>query len=299
MNKQSFKRCIWLIDTIYQAEKEGITYEKICQKWRESELSRGRGYPLRTFHNHRQEIREVFSVNIKCRKSTNSYYIAEGHRSGGIMKKMLELIAINQMFDDYAGLEGRLALELRSGGESYVSQIMRAIKDQRRISIDYQPFWSEKIMTYSAVEPYAIKEFGGCLYLICKRVGANYEMVDLKHVLSITILEEAMEVPEETVVQTLLVENYGSKIEDIATEQITIKVDADLACKLRVNPIHPSQQELERKKGYSIFFYYLKPTADFCKEIFSFGPTMEVMNPESLRAQLVQYAKQVIRKNSI
>lgn len=298
MNQQSFKRYIWLIDTVYQSDKEGITFDKIDQKWQECELSRGRKYPLRTFHNHRKEIKDVFNVNIRCRKSTNSYYIAEGSRTSGIMKKMLELVTINQLCDGRNGLEGRLVLELRPGGECYLSKIMMAIQQHRMLSIEYQPYWTEKLLTYERFAPYAVKEVCGSWYLVGKRANYGYEMVDLKQVLSMTTLADLYEDPTQEVLNSVLIENYGTKIEDIATEQITLKVDAALACRLRTNPLHESQQEIERKKNYSIFFFYLKPTMDFCRDILSFGSAMEVMNPTSLRSSIMQEARHVVKKNS-
>lgn len=298
MNQQSFKRYIWLIDTVYQSGKEGITFEKVCQKWQESELSKGKNYPLRTFHNHRKEVKDVFNVNIRCRKSTNSYYIAEGSRTSGIMKKMLELVTINQLCDGRNGLEDRMVLELRPGGECYLSKIMLAIQQRRMLSVEYQPYWTDKLLTYERFAPYAVKEVRGSWYLVGKRANYGYEMVDLKQVLSMTTLEEGFGEPTQEDLNAVLIENYGTRIENIATEQITLKVDAALACRLRKNPLHESQREIERKKNYSIFFFYLKPTMDFCRDILSFGSAMEVMNPTSLRSSIMQEARHVAKKNA-
>ena len=68
MKESSFQKHLWLIDTIYQTGETGITYEEINRKWQETTQSKGKNYPLRTFHNHRKEIREVFNIAVLCKK---------------------------------------------------------------------------------------------------------------------------------------------------------------------------------------------------------------------------------------
>ena len=60
MNRPSFNRNLWMLNTIHQAGTEGLTFEEICQKWQSSGLSKGKNYPLRSFHNHRKEILDTF-----------------------------------------------------------------------------------------------------------------------------------------------------------------------------------------------------------------------------------------------
>ena len=59
-----FGRYVWLIDTIRRHKR--ITYEEINNLWINSGLSYGEGdeLPLRTFHNHRKAIKDIFDVYI-------------------------------------------------------------------------------------------------------------------------------------------------------------------------------------------------------------------------------------------
>ena len=74
MAKQQFNRLIWLVDTIYRSGR--ITFSEINRRWRTGDAMRT-DIPLRTFHNHRQAIEEMFDINIECDKRTNTYYIAD------------------------------------------------------------------------------------------------------------------------------------------------------------------------------------------------------------------------------
>ncbi len=60
-----FKRYIWLLDVIYNAKK--ISFEDINRKWQNASLNYScEELPLRTFHNHRLAISEMFDIDITC-----------------------------------------------------------------------------------------------------------------------------------------------------------------------------------------------------------------------------------------
>jgi len=298
MNQTSFKRYIWLIDTVYQADKEGITFENICSKWKETELSKGKSYPLRTFHNHRKEIKDVFNVAILCRKSTNSYYISDLTRTDNILKKLLELVAVNQIVDERPEVRDNLVLELHPGGECFLSKAMNAISTKHVLKLEYKPYWSDKVLHYKMFAPYALKEYRGCWYLIGQREASPCEMIDLKNVTGMTTLDVTFVMPSKEDVSSLVNDNFGSVMEVIETEEVMIKVGARFATYLRSNPIHSTQKEIERKRGYSVFYFYLKPNLDFRREILSFGTSVEVLAPQHLRSELAQEAKTISKKNS-
>lgn len=298
MNQAAFNRYIWLIDTIYKAEKEGITYENIVQKWNESNLSNGRPYPVRTFHNHRKEIKSVFNIDIKCKKSSNSYYIANTDGANNNTQKLLELMAVNRLLDGSPELAVHLSAELRPGGECYLAKLMQAIAQKNLLKLEYKPYWSEKLLKYPFFAPYAIKEFKGSWYLLGQRSANTIELVDLKKVTSVSTLSDTFIMPQNEEILKLLNEHYGTVIEDVETEEIMIKAGAQIAAFLRNCPLHSSQRELERKRGYAVFYYYLKPNSDFRRDLLSFGTGVEVLAPQHLRGEFSQEAKTMAKKNS-
>jgi len=79
-NKEStstlFNRYVWLVETILRAGR--ITFEEINEKWTRSRLNySGDDIPLRTFHNHRNAIEEMFDINIECDKRGGYLYYIE------------------------------------------------------------------------------------------------------------------------------------------------------------------------------------------------------------------------------
>lgn len=297
MKDTAFQKHLWLIGTVYQAGEKGITYEEINQKWKENMESQGKYYPLRTFHNHRKEIREVFNISISCNKSTNSYYIDQTKKENNLLRKILELITIQQLVKNKNLTANNLFIEKRGEGEYALPRLMMAIEKGQYVRIEYQPYWSEKILKYTQFAPYAVKEFKHQWYLLGKRGDLPLEFIDLKQVVSISILGNTFTPPHKSEYAAILAENYGGKIEAIPTEEITLKVDAPMAGYLRSNPLDASQQIIEQKRNYSIFYFYVKPTEEFKRNVLSFGAAVEVLSPESFKAEIYKEAKKIERKN--
>ena len=87
-------------------------------------------------------------------------------------------------------------------------------------------------------------------------------------------------------VEKMFAGTYGIIVEDIPIESVRLKVDAYQANYLRSLPLHPSQHELKRTDEYAIFSLRVRPTYDFRQKLLSFGSTIEVLQPESLREEM-------------
>ena len=69
MISKTYLRYIWLLDTISKAIFP-LTFEEIVNVWNQSPYDYMGGLPIRTFHEHRKGIEEMFGVVIACYKST-------------------------------------------------------------------------------------------------------------------------------------------------------------------------------------------------------------------------------------
>ena len=114
MAKNLFTRYIWLINTIYRAGK--ISLEEINEKWLLSGMSEGETIPIRTFHNHRKAIEDIFDINIECeRRNGYCYYIenVEDIEKNDIKKWLLNTFAVNNIINENHLLKKRILLTLR------------------------------------------------------------------------------------------------------------------------------------------------------------------------------------------
>lgn len=75
MISKTYLRYIWLLDTI-SCSRIPLTYDHIVRIWEGSPYAYMGGLPIRTFHEHRKSIEEMFGVIIECDKSKGyTYYI--------------------------------------------------------------------------------------------------------------------------------------------------------------------------------------------------------------------------------
>lgn len=298
MNKTSFNRSIWLLNTIYQSGTEGITFEEICSQWAKSGMSHGKDYPLRSFHNHRKEIEKTFNVPILCKKSTNSYYIRPNSQRTQLVSKLLGLISLSQVLENDNKTLPFISVNVQAGGEGFITVITNAIQEKRLIKVDFFPIKDLKSVTYDSFQPMGIKNYKGCWYLLGADSNQEFHLLNLQQVASISLLEETFEPVENATLRELLVENYGSRLEKIPTLEITFKAPSLLADQLLRNPIHVSQRQIEKKNSYSIFYLNVKPTLDFIRDWMTLGASVEILTPEILKDAIVVEAKKISRKNS-
>ena len=67
MISKTFNRYIWLLNTLLQHKQ--LSYEEINALWKECRLGNGSQLPLRTFHQHKNAVEELFGIEIKCNPS--------------------------------------------------------------------------------------------------------------------------------------------------------------------------------------------------------------------------------------
>ena len=171
MAKDMFRRYIWLVDTIYRAGK--ITFEEISDKWQRSPLCDGKELPLRTFHNHRAAIEDMFDINILCDKRDGyKYYIenADDIEKGGVRSWLLNTFAVNNLINESHHIKHRILFESIPSGQNYLAPLIEAMRDGVTAEITYRNFWKEKEATFE-VEPYCVKVFRQRWYLVARNIG--------------------------------------------------------------------------------------------------------------------------------
>lgn len=289
MTKDLFDKYIWLVDTIYRAGK--ITFEEINERWLRSRLSEGEDIPLRTFHNWRIAIEQVFDININCnRKGGYYYYIenADDMQKGGIRNWLLNTFAVNNLINESHHLKRRILFEEVPSGRKYLTPVIEAMRDGLEIELYYQSYWYEEPSTYT-LQPYCIKVFKQRWYVIgfCKERN-NIRTFSLDRIQQLTTLDMKFVYPKDFDPEAYFADYFGIMIENKKLETIRIKVYGMHVQYIRALPLHRSQCEIETTVDYSIFEYRMKPTLDFRQELLSRGADVEVLAPLTFREEMIQ-----------
>lgn len=298
MAKDLFNRYIWLVDTIYRAD--GITFEEINEKWLRNSMSEGLDLPLKTFHNHRKAIEDMFDINIVCDKRGGyKYYIenADDMEKGGVRTWLLNTFAVNNLINESHHLKRRIVFEQIPSGQNFLTPVIEAMRDGMSIEIKYKSFWRQDEYT-TEVEPYFVKVFKQRWYLIARnKIKDAIRIYALDRIRALSQTGNAFVMPKDFSPEEYFYNSFGIISQDNCPPEIVeLKVYGTQKEYFRTLPLHHSQEEVENADGYSIFRYYLSPTYDFIQEILSHGCEVEVLSPQHLRDEVRSHAATIVSR---
>ncbi|MGM9817575.1 MAG: WYL domain-containing protein [Paludibacteraceae bacterium] len=283
-----FQRLIWLVDTIYSAGH--ITREEIDRRWAHSPYNdtNATEYGERNFHRHRDTIYELFGIEITCNRTTKEYALASlgDFNQGGVRAWLIDTFAINNMVNLAGDMQNRILFERIPEGSRYLSNIVSAMKEGRRLKVTYQRFDCAESHSF-LLSPYCLKVFNRRWYLVGKPENHPEETIPrvyaLDRVKELTIADSSFRMPKDFVAAAFFNGYFGIDRSIVTPEHIQIKVSAPAANYIRTLPIHDSQCESERNELFSVFDYDVAPTYDFIQELRKHGAHLEILEPKHLR----------------
>ena len=284
-----FRQYSWLAETIYRSG--GITFRELNERWVRSPLSGGMPMIRQTFNRHRRVIRDAFGISIECNKSTNTYYIdTEGGLKGnGFRNWMLETLSVGTMLVDSASLKDRLLMEHIPAGQDHFRTIVRAMKEGHKLQMTYRKFGQAEPYTI-VVEPFAIKVFRQRWYLLAKDYKRETPSIyALDRMEALTETDQHFDLPEGFSAREFFDDCYGvMRNPKHRAQRIVVRAYDRFAHYLRTLPLHHSQTEVSTTAEYTDFEFRLAPTFDFKQELLAQGKDVEVLEPASLRKEMME-----------
>lgn len=301
MGKNLLNKYIWLVETIYNANR--ITYEEITQKWRNNEMSEGLELPQRTFHKWRNAVEEMFGLVIDCeRKGGYHYYIANAEelKEGNIRNWLINTFSISNLLIDNLHLKERILLEEIPSGQKFLAQIIDAMKTNKTINMTYHSYWRDKSSNFD-IEPYCMKLFRQRWYVLGRSVyQGEMRIYALDRIQELFVLDKKFELLTTFDANDFFSEYFGINIgENIDAEIVKLKVASYQANYIRAVPLHHSQKEVERNEDFSIFEFWLRPTSDLIREILWHGEGIEVLAPTEFRNEVASKIGEISGKYNV
>lgn len=290
-----FKEYIWLVNTIYHAK--AITLADINEKWMQTDMSEGTPMSRTTFYRHKSAIEDIFGIYIECdKKKGNKYYIGNDYvlREDSIQNWMLSTLSVNNVVSECKSLHNRILLEnIPSGGEM-LKQVIKAMKESRQLSITYHRYSAPNSNNYT-IEPYCMKLFRQRWYLLGKLSNGYLSTFSLDRIEEVKLLDTKYKVPDDFDGAEYFHDSYGMLTDDnMAVERIVLRAYGYEPYYLRDLPLHHSQREIETTEEYTDFELQLKPTSDFKAKLLSRGQWVEVLEPQSLADEIIEWHKNAI-----
>ena len=293
------KKYIWLVGTLMRSGEKGLTMEQIGDRWdADDEMHDNGAFARRSFHRHRKEIEELFGIEIESYGNGREfrYRIADSGKNDYFRQWMLNSIAVNQIVADSHEVAQYIAIE--KSHTDPLPDILQAMKEMRMMEFDYGAYWRDHVKRYADFRPHALKMFERRWYVVGKYAAdMPYRIFALDRISNLEIQKEAYTRDPDFDVEELFKDSYGIILgDDLEVESVWIKVDAFQANYLRSLPLHRSQIELRRNEEYSLFAVRVRPTLDFRQRLLSLGSTVEVLKPESLRAEMKEEIAAMLSK---
>jgi hypothetical protein len=291
MISKTYYRYIWLLDTLLTSDP--LPYEDICMLWEDCPAFDG-PLPLRTFHEHRKGIKEMFGVDIECDRSKgNVYYVKnpEVLEKNKLAKWLLRKYSIPQDFATFNGMKDRILLEEIPLGHSFLDGIIEAIQQNVELQIDYQRYMNEQeehLQTFH-IQPYALKVFDRRWYLLgYLKEREALRTIALDRILNMEVLKNRFELPADFDARKYFADVVGIYVnKDNPVTKIKIRAYGVQADYLRSTPLHKSQSEVRSKhREFAEFTYRLCETPELVNQLLAMGDKVEILEPETLREKI-------------
>ena len=270
-----FGRYVWLMDILRRYKR--LTFQEINELWQESGLGYGEELPLKTFHNHKKAIKDIFDVYIECdRKDGYRYYIDEPERiEGNNLRSWLisSYATLNQIQADNK-LEDRIIFEEIPSGQTWLTCIADAMRRNHVLSITHQGFGKPK---EKGIKPADV-----------------YRVYALDRISDIQDTSKTFKMKKDFDINHYFEGCCGVITSDAPIQRIVLLAYGGFADYLRTLPLHESQREIEGDDESTLFEYHLKPTFDFYQLVLAQGDQVEVLEPESVRNEMRNFAKNML-----
>ena len=305
---------IWLIQILSAAGDRGLAFREIADRFR------GRydqDYSRRTFNNHRIAIAELFGMDISCDRKTNRYHIPFGDEALDYEKSvgwLINTFTVNNLLTlGKERLSGRVSVEDIPSGQKYLTAIIQAMEEGRELEIVYGKYntsYSEKLH----IQPLAIKEHGRRWYLVAfchERASGSGEgnadmgawrVYGLDRIFSLEVTDVHFKMPEGFDVDALFSESFGIFFPQEGQKSVTVRFRAsgNEARYLRDLPLHRSQvEEGVDPDGQVRFRLRVIPNRDLVMEFCRLAGNVEVIEPESVRSEIMDELKKGYDKYKI
>ena len=301
-----FKEYIWLIETIKRNGR--MTLGEISDLWRQKEESDGQELSRTTFNRHRDSILDIFGVIIECdRKDGYRYYIEneEVLKENSIQNWMFSTLSVSNMLEGNVGLQDRILLESIPSGDDKLRLIIDAMRENRRIKIQYHKYSSSESKLY-LLEPYCLKLYNRRWYMLVKKVDtptANDDdrkrgdlfIFSLDRIEGIELLQTKFTIDKNFDAEVYFNDCFGIMVDgSLKAERIVLRAYGLEPYYLRDLPIHHTQKVIKKTEEYTDYELKLRPAEDFIEHLLSLSTRVRVLEPAWLSKEMQQWLRDAL-----
>ena len=303
----------WLIARL---EQRHLTFEEIANEWRDANANPfGEELQLRTFHRYREAIQSQFGICVECDKSDGyRYYVKRDPvEDDEVTEWLLSSMRLSSL-GDMLKYHNKVMLDTPPYNTEYLDDILAAIDKQYLLKFKYvSAFGAESDMV---IQPAFVRYFKQRWYVIGvkseeRRVKNQNAVTDEKKLVRclpfdrisfLKVICEKHPMSKE-MKKFLTPENYYEncygiyRMEEVPVENIRIRAFYPEYNYIEEVPLHESQQKVKESKDgmYREYTLAVRPSRDFLQELLWHGRNIVVLEPESLRQDMIGILKDMTR----
>lgn len=296
MQVRFLQRYVWLINTISMCG--GISKDDLDRRWAYSSVNDNHEsvYPNRTFLRHKEDIAEIFGIEIVYNRKTNLYSIAHTGdvRTGELRRWLLNSFVVSNALIESQQLHERILAEQIPEGQGFVPTIIEAMRNNQVLEVAHSRF-GQVPQTFT-LEPYCLKVFKQRWYVYGRPSNHPDErrIYALDRVVNVQITNRTFVLPEGFDAEAEFANYYGV-FTNREAERVRVRINKVGAPFMRSLPLHRSQKEVLTTDDYVEFTFFIAPTFDFIQQLRTYGAQLEVMEPRWLRDEMREEAEAMMR----
>lgn len=220
--------------------------------------------------------------------------VAMFRQFGFAIDKIVDRVSISSDHND-AELGGFVQFEtaVNSGGSEFLSPLLSSIRSSTAVYFDYESFQSQKRKARKVL-PLLLKEYRNRWYLlsydVIKEAIITYA---LDRMFEVKTSEEKLRNPLKFDPAQFFRHAIGITASSGLPEVVTFKAENVAAKYIHSQPFHASQQIVKEGKNRTTFTMTVFVSEELIRSLLSYGGELEVIEPESLRNEMIKRVKQM------
>lgn len=290
-SSEQFRENIWLIEFIRR--RRAASLKEIQAGYTKTAFYQGQPLTRASFNRHKDQIEDSFGIHIMCNRKNGYKYTLEDEgrfRRDSIQGWLISTMSVSSAVSQNTQLEGRILLEMIPSAGDFLDRIMEAMNKGVTIRIRHQKYGSHEPQERE-IEPYCVKLWNKRWYVLGRFISSgeapSMRLYSLDRIQGVELTKRPFRIPGDFSCKEYFNEYFGVlTMDEIPVQNVLLRTYGNTRFYLRDLPLHPSQKMISVGEDFIDYALTLRPTPDFCNELLSYGDSIQVLSPESLKSQI-------------
>ncbi|WP_163710235.1 helix-turn-helix transcriptional regulator [Mangrovibacterium lignilyticum] len=257
----------------------------------------------RTLQRDIEQIRFEFGIEIKYGRDRNGYYIDyENSLNTESFFRFLEIVNTAELLTESL-LQSKDTLKYISfdtggglKGIENLKPLLKAIKEQRKISFSHLNFHTKKTRKYT-LKPYLLKEYLNRWYVVGIIGGfTDFRTFGIDRIENLDVKAETFVLDEKLNPAEAFNQTIGLVYSENSVQNVVLSFTPTQGKYIKTLPLHSSQKLLVDNDNECRISIDVIPNYELTQQILKYGDTIRVLTPDWLANEIKQNLKRTIQK---